>query len=124
MSYLSQPSSKFDYGVTKIGNNVNVDDGVISVADIVAGDGVTVTATPTTITISAVGADLIHVYGTTTSYTASQDDEYIGVNSTSAVTITLPAGVQGRVYTIKDEHGQGSGKITILPQVGKKLIMQ
>jgi len=48
-------------------------------------------------------------------------DEYIGVNSVSAVTITLPAGVDGRVYIIKDEHGQGSGKITIQPPVGVKI---
>jgi hypothetical protein len=121
MSYLSQPTSTTDYGVVKIGSNVNVDDGIISVADIVAGAGVTVTTTPTKITISATGADLIHVYGTTTNYTATPDDEYIGVNSTGAVTITLPAGIPGRVYTIKDEHGQGSGKITIQPQAGEKI---
>ena len=121
MSYLSQPTSDIDYGVVKVGENINVEDGIISVADIVAGPGVTVNTTPTTITISAVGADLINVYGTTTNYTATQNDEYIGVNSTSAVTITLPAGVPGRVYTIKDEHGQGSGKITIQPQAGEKI---
>lgn len=39
--------------------------------------------------------------------------------SANAVTITLPTGVPGRVYSIKDEFGQGSGKITIAPQPGE-----
>lgn len=119
MSYLSSATSKVEYGVVQVGTNINVEDGIISVANIVAGSGITVNATPTTITISATGADLIHVYGTTTSYTATYDDEYIGVSSSSAVTITLPTGIEGRVYYVKDEYGQGSGKITIQPQIGE-----
>jgi hypothetical protein len=89
------------------------------VLSLVAGPGINVDHSTGNITISATGADLIHVYGTTTSYTATHDDEYIGVNSITAVTITLPVGIAGRVYTIKDEHGQGSGKITIAPQTGE-----
>lgn len=84
-----------------------------------AGAGITLSANTGNITISSFGADLINVYGTTTSYTASITDEYIGVYSASAVTITLPSGINGRVYTIKDEYGQGSGKITIQPQAGE-----
>lgn len=84
-----------------------------------AGAGISITGNTGDITISSYGADLINVYGTTTNYTASITDEYIGVSSASAVTITLPNGVAGRVYTIKDEYGQGSGKITISPQVGE-----
>lgn len=121
MSYLSSAASTLEYGLVQIGTNINVADGLISVANIVAGNGITVSSTPTTITISAFGADLIQVYGTTTSYTATYDDEYIGVNSASAVTITLPIGIEGRVYYIKDEYGQGSGKITIQPQAGEKI---
>lgn len=174
MSYLSQPTSIQEYGVVKIGNNIDVLDGVISleqdlsldadvefgsvisagqlvvtsvtpsagsgialsdvvtdgpsssftidntgVLSLTAGPGITIDNSTGDITVSATGADLIKVYGTTTNYTATLDDEYIGVNSISAVTITLPAGFDGRVYTIKDEHGQGSGKITIQPQVGE-----
>ena len=119
MSYLSQPTSKTDYGVVKVGNFINVDDsGVISSPEVVAGPGVTVDYSTSFITISATGADLIAVRGVTTSYTATADDEYIGVSSAAAVTITLPDAAEGRVYTIKDEFGQGSGKITIQPQVG------
>jgi hypothetical protein len=122
MSYLAQPTSKTDYGVVKVGDNINVsEDGIIRSPSIVAGVGVTVITTTDTITISSVGADLIAVTGTTVSYTASINDEYIGVSTTSAVTITLPTGLDGRVYTIKDEWGQGSGKITIQPQVGSQV---
>lgn len=88
------------------------------VLSLLAGSGISLTANTGNITISSFGADLINVYGTTTNYTATLTDEYIGVNSATAVTITLPTGVDGRVYTIKDEYGQGSGKITIQPQSG------
>lgn len=119
MSYLSSATSKTDYGVVRVGNNINVEDGVISAANIVAGTGITITASNTDIVISSVGADFINTVGVSANYTASLDDEYIGVASASAVTITLPAGVEGRVYFIKDEYGQGSGKITIAPQPGE-----
>lgn len=120
MSYLSQATSNTEYGVVKIGNNIGVDDGVIYL-NFVAGAGIAIANTPGQITISSSGADLISVYGTNTSYTATANDEYIGVSSASAVTITLPSGVPGRVYTIKDEYGQGSGKITLSPQSGEKI---
>ena len=122
MAYLSSPTSKTEYGVVKIGEFINVDEaGVISSPEIVSGPGITVDYHTDYITISATGADLVHVYGTTTSYTATQDDEYIGVFSANAVTITLPTSVNGRVYTVKDEYGQGSGKITIQPQSGNTI---
>lgn len=53
--------------------------------------------------------------------TLTATDEYLGVSSASAVTVTFPTGVSGRVYTIKDEFGQGSGKITLQPQTGEKV---
>lgn len=84
-----------------------------------AGNGISLTANTGNITISSFGADLINVIGVTTNYTATVTDEYIGVYSAAAVTITLPTGIAGRVYTIKDEYGQGSGKITIQPQTGE-----
>lgn len=92
-----------------------VNTGVLS---LIAGSGISISGATGNITISSFGADLINVYGTTTSYTATLNDEYIGVSSAAAVTITLPAGVNGRVYIIKDEYGQGSGKITVQPPVG------
>ena len=178
MSYLAEPTSKSSYGVTRVGNFIEVLDGIIdlpqdisftasvafstvhaseiydsghrvvtnvmhsagpgiSVSSVVstgtstaftvnntgvlsltAGYGISLSTSTGNITISSFGADLINVYGTSTNYTASVTDEYIGVSTSSAVTITLPMGVSGRVYTIKDEYGQGSGKITIQPPVG------
>jgi hypothetical protein len=91
------------------------------VLSLTAGAGISISGGTGDITISSYGADLINVYGTTTNYTATLTDEYIGVSSISNITITLPTAVDGRVYIIKDEYGQGSGKITIQPQVGEKI---
>ena len=181
MSYLSQPTSKTGYGVTLVGDYINVTDGVISLAQdvsptatvtfvtlnassvfsdgklavtsvvpnsgpgialsgvvstgstatftvsntgvlsLIAGSGISISTATGDILISATGADLINVIRTTTNYTATLNDEYIGVFSATATTITLPSGVNGRVYTIKDEYGQGSGKITVQPQSGEKI---
>lgn len=56
---------------------------------------------------------------TTSSYTATTNDYYIGVNYEGAVTITLPSATDGMKIVIKDERGessQGSNRyITILP---------
>lgn len=84
-----------------------------------AGSGISLSGNTGNVTISSFGADLINVTGVTANYTATVTDEYIGVFSANAVTITLPAAFDGRVYTIKDEFGQGSGKITIQPQSGQ-----
>lgn len=178
MSYLAEPTSNLDYGVVKIGNYIDVTDGIISlqqdvgpnanvsfvtinateiydnakrvitnvnptsgvgisltsimtygptatftientgVLSLIAGNGISLSGNTGNITISSFGADLINVVGVTANYTASLTDEYIGVSSANSVTITLPTGTNGRVYTIKDEFGQGSGKITIQPQSG------
>ena len=85
-----------------------------------AGPGVSVTNTTGNITISATGADFLNTTSTGISYTASATDEYIGSTASSAITITLPAGTQGRVYTVKDENG-GSPKITIVGSNGEKI---
>ena len=82
------------------------------VLSLVAGPGITLTANTGNITVSSTGADFLSTVGTGVSYTATATDEYIGVTTSSAVTITLPAGTDGRVYTIKDEVG-GSPKITV-----------
>ena len=101
--------------LVSIGNTVGFAVSNTGVLSVVAGDGITLSGSTGYITISAAGADLISTIGVTGSYTATADDEYIGVFSAAAVTITLPVGVTGRVYIIKDEYGQGSGKITIKP---------
>jgi hypothetical protein len=60
---------------------------------------------------------------TSSSYSITHRDYYVGVNYAGAVTITLPkADREGRKYTIKDELGQASRGtnryITIVPQSG------
>lgn len=107
--------------LVSIGNTVGFAVSNTGVLSLSAGDGISLTSSTGNITISASGADLISTIGVTGSYTATANDEYIGVYSASAVTITLPIGITGRVYTIKDEYGQGSGKITISPS-GSELI--
>lgn len=94
-----------------------VNTGVLS---LLAGPGISLTANTGNITISTTGADFLNTTATNISYTASATDEYIGSTASSAITITLPAGTQGRVYTIKDENG-GSPKITVIGSNGEKI---
>lgn len=107
--------------LVSIGNTVGFAVSNTGVLSVVAGAGVSVSASTGYITISATGADLISTIGVTGSYTATANDEYIGVYSASNVTISLPTGITGRVYIIKDEYGQGAGKITIQPSGSEKI---
>jgi len=170
MAYLAQQTTKTEYGVVGIGDNINVSEGFIwldqdvspsadvtfnqvtidgketvtsvtpssgdgieltdvistgnstsfkvsntGVLSLVAGAGIGLSGSTGNITISSSGADLISTIGVVGAYTATATDEYIGVFSAAAVIISLPIGITGRVYTIKDEFGQGSGKITVKP---------
>lgn len=83
------------------------------VLSLVAGTGITLSASTGIITVSATGADFLNTIGVTNNYTATATDEYIGVNSTSLVTVTLPAGIDGRQYIIKEERGSGTGKVNV-----------
>lgn len=70
--------------------------------------------------------DMPLTYVTSSSYTITPQDYYIGVNYAGAVTITLPTPRKdGKVYIIKDELGEASKGtnryITILPS-GSDLI--
>jgi hypothetical protein len=181
MSYLAEPTSTGEYGVVKVGDYIQVSEGVISLlqdlgpdasvtfssvsADLVfsdsepvitsvvptagdgiavlslvdggpdvsftinntgvlsltAGPGITIDQSTGDVVISSIGADFISVYGTTVDYTATLNDEYIGVFSTSPVVISLPTGIDGRVYTIKNEYGNNSGTITIQPVSGENI---
>jgi hypothetical protein len=60
----------------------------------------------------------------TTTYTLTSSDYYVGINTTNAVTVTIPASLNdGKVYVIKDESGEaGNGlnrNITITPSGGE-----
>lgn len=190
MSYLAQQTSVSEYGVVKIGSNINVSNGIISipqdcsananvtfynanitnqlsaananvtgnlyangslvvtsvnpssgpgislsnvvtggyntkftinntgVLSLIPGTGISISSNTGNVTVSTTGTSYINVIGVTSSYTPTSTDEYVGVYSASAITITLPVGIPGRLYIIKDEYGQGSGKITLQPQTG------
>lgn len=107
--------------VVSTGNDTSFKITNTGVLSLTAGDGITLSGSTGNITVSSSGADLISTIGVTGNYTATVNDEYIGVFSATAVTITLPAGITGRVYIIKDEYGQGSGKITIKPNGTEKI---
>ena len=56
------------------------------------------------------GSSLINVKLTSTNYTATASDYYIGA-TTGGITITLPAGIVGKVYVVKNQAS--SGNITV-----------
>jgi hypothetical protein len=112
------PSSGDGIALTDVistGNSTSFKVSNTGVLSLTAGAGISITGSTGNITVSAFGADLISTIGVTGAYTATATDEYIGVFSAAAVIISLPIGITGRVYTIKDEFGQGSGKITVKP---------
>ena len=70
--------------------------------------------------------DMPLTYITSSSYTITPQDYYIGVNYAGAVTITLPTPRKnGKVYIVKDELGEASKGtnryITILPSGSDKI---
>jgi len=94
MSYNSPLASATGYGVVKVGTNIQVVNGVISV---VGNDTVNVHTI-----VDADSPYTLDSAGTTPNY-------YLGVDGAGAgVTINLTAGVDGRVVVIKSEAGQTS----------------
>ena len=70
--------------------------------------------------------DMPLTYVTSSSYTITPQDYYVGVNYAGAVTITLPTPRKnGKVYIVKDELGEASKGtnryITILPSGSDKI---
>ena len=65
------------------------------------------------------GTDIINVTLTGVNYTALLTDYYIG--ATAAVTITLPLGVVGKVYVVKNQKGDDNGKVIVQGTSGQKL---
>lgn len=91
------------------------------VLSLTAGTGITLSGSTGNITVSATGADFLNTIGVTNNYTATAADEYIGVNSTSLVTVTLPVGIEGRQYIIKEERGSGTGKVNVQGTSSEKI---
>jgi len=107
--------------LTSTGPNSSFTVNNTGVLSLTAGSGITLSASTGIITVSATGADIINTVGVTNNYTATATDEYIGVNSTSLVTVTLPLGVDGRQYTVKEERGSGTGKVNVQGTSSEKI---
>lgn len=108
--------------VTTLGPNAEFTVTNTGVLSLIAGTGITLSASTGNITVSSTGTTFINVIQTLgPTYTATLSDNYIGVYSAAAVTVNLPEGVNGRQYSIKDEYGQGSGKITVKPNGAEKI---
>ena len=140
MSYLFPLGTTTEIGQLQVGLNIDVNaDSVISIpqsvattADLtfnsvdattaltlngtpvvyklVAGENITLSGTSGVVTISAASEGILKTVGTATNYTALATDEYIGVVANPAL-ITLPTGITGKTYIIKNEAG--SGKTTV-----------
>lgn len=83
-----------------------------------SGTGISLSSNTGNIIISATSASIINTFGANGSYTATANDEYIGVTNTPA-TITLPTGVTGTTYIIKNENAGGT--VTVQGTGGQKL---
>jgi hypothetical protein len=81
------------------------------------GSGLSITPTGILSATGGTGSNFVNVTLTSVSYSVTADDSYVGATSNN-ITITLPLGVVGRVYYIKNQSSgnikvQGSGGQTI-----------
>lgn len=80
-----------------------------SLGVIQVGDGLSITAAGV-LSANGSSSSLINVKLTSVNYTATLDDYYVGA-TTGGITITLPAGVVGKVYIVKNQAA--SGNVTV-----------
>ena len=78
------------------------------VLNLTAGTGINVSASTGNITISSTGTSIINTTGQSANYTITSTDDYIGVTGVSPTTVTLPAGITGTSYIIKNEKTNSS----------------
>ncbi len=93
MTYKNPLATTTDYGIVQVGANITVTNGVISTGN--------------------ASNPLYNTTLTLVDYAATNDDYYIGTNSVLPITITLPAGTDGKMFIIKDEQGLLAGVTTI-----------
>lgn len=98
-------------GLTAGGPTVGFTINNTGVTSIVAGNNINISSATGVVTISATGAGIDSTIGVSANYTAGATDEYIGVTANPTV-VTLPAGVIGKVYTIKNESTSGTTSVT------------
>lgn len=88
-----------------------------SLGVIQVGSGLSITPEGVLSATGGSGSNFITVTLTATNYTVTSDDSYVGATNNNIV-ITLPAGILGRVYYVKNQSSgnikvQGSGGETI-----------
>ena len=140
MSYLFPLGTATELGQLQVGSNIDVDaNSVISIpqsvattADVtfkslnatsaitlngtpvvyklIAGDNISLSAASGVVTISAASEGILKTVATAANYTATATDEYIGVTANPTL-VTLPTGVVGKTYIIKNEAT--TGKTTV-----------
>jgi hypothetical protein len=83
------------------------------VTKIVAGTNITISPIGGTgdVTINAAAEGILQTVGTAVNYAALATDEYIGVTA-NPTTVTLPTGVVGKTYIIKNEGAGGTTTVT------------
>lgn len=140
MSYLFPLGTSTELGQLQVGSNIDVDaNSVISIpqsvsttADVtfkslnatsaitlngtpvvyklIAGDNISLSASSGVVTISAASEGILKTVATAANYTATATDEYIGVTANPTL-VTLPTGVVGKTYIIKNEATTGQTTI-------------
>lgn len=83
------------------------------VTKIVAGTNITISPSGGTgdVTINAAAEGILQTVGTAVAYTATATDEYIGVTANPTI-VTLPTGVVGKTYIVKNESAGGTTTVT------------
>lgn len=81
------------------------------VTSLTAGTNVVLSGSTGAVTISVIEPGIEQATSTATAYTASATDGYIGVTA-NPTTVTLPLGVTGKVYIIKNEASSGTTTVT------------
>lgn len=140
MSYLFPLGTSTELGQLQVGSNIDVDansiisipqsvattadvifdtvdatsaitlDGVPVVYKLIAGDNITLSAASGVVTISAATEGILKTVGTASNYTALATDEYIGITANPTL-VTLPIGITGKTYIIKNEASTGQTTI-------------
>lgn len=140
MSYLFPLGTATEIGQLQVGSNIDVDaNSVISIPQsvattanitfnsvnattslsvngtpvvykLLAGDNISLSAASGIVTISAASEGIAKTIGVAANYTATVTDEYIGV-TVNPTQVTLPAGVTGKTYTIKNEATSGNTSV-------------
>lgn len=81
------------------------------VLSLTAGTGIALSGPTGNVTISSTGTSVVNTKGVGVNYTLLSTDDYVGA-TVNGITLTLPAGVTGQSYIIKNETST-PGSITI-----------